>query len=283
METKGYRFVWAGAVVALLLGAQRLSSAPRKPSPCTLRAKTVMSDSRHFTLVVEYPRHCEVAMDGDDKKIVLRIARSGGAIGRPIPKKKRTHSTNRSSSGTVEALIKQARVKVGSSYVYGATGPDHFDCSGFVYYLYKTEGIVIPRTSRAQSESGTQLLRDQLRRGDMVFFDTFNRGHVNHSGVYLGKGQFIHASSGKAYGVTISNLDKGFYQEKFRWGIRKIASEEPSTRKHAVNEKKQKVRPHSKQRNVTKKKRRRTSKKRQKQTKKMTLSEGINRLFDRKR
>lgn len=46
--------------------------------------------------------------------------------------------------------------------------------------------------------------------------------HLNYSGVYLGEGKFIHSSSGKAYGVTISKLDKGFYVDKFRWGMRKI-------------------------------------------------------------
>jgi sulfane dehydrogenase subunit SoxC len=61
-----------------------------------------------------------------------------------------------------------------------------------------------------------------LKKGDMVFFDTHERGHVNHSGVYLGDGRFIHASSGKAMSVTISELDKGFYVDKFRWGIRKL-------------------------------------------------------------
>ena len=110
---------------------------------------------------------------------------------------------------------------MGDSYEPAKTGPDHFDCSGFVYYVFMRNGITIPRTSLTQSQSGEKLKREALKRGDMVFFDTYQRMHVNHSGIYLGEGKFIHSSSGKAYGVTISNIDKGFYKEKFRWGVRK--------------------------------------------------------------
>ena len=105
-------------------------------------------------------------------------------------------------------------------------GPDHFDCSGFVYYLFKNNNISIPRSSRAQSKSGKKLTRKELKKGDILFFDTAHRKHVNHSGVYLGDGKFIHSSSGKAYGVTISDLDKGFYPDKFRWGVRKIENDQ---------------------------------------------------------
>ena len=122
----------------------------------------------------------------------------------------------------VDELISLAKSKVGSSYQYAKAGPNHFDCSGFVYYLFKTNNITIPRTSLNQSKDGKKITREEIKKGDILFFDTSNKKHVNHSGVYLGNGKFIHSSSGKAYGVTISNLDKGFYLDKFRWGIRKI-------------------------------------------------------------
>ena len=122
-----------------------------------------------------------------------------------------------------ENLIALAKSKLGNKYAPAQAGPDHFDCSGFVYYVFDRNGIRIPRSSRAQSESGGKLKRQELRMGDILFFDTYDRKHINHSGIYLGNGTFIHSSSGKAYGVTISNLDKGFYKDKFRWGIRKIA------------------------------------------------------------
>ena len=125
------------------------------------------------------------------------------------------------SKDKVEKLIGLAQSKLGQSYEPAAVGPDHFDCSGFVYYLHKEQGISIARSSIDQSKEGKKLSKAQLKRGDLVFFDTSQKGHVNHSGVYLGEGKFIHASSGKAYGVTISDMN-GWYKDKFKWGIRKI-------------------------------------------------------------
>ena len=126
------------------------------------------------------------------------------------------------SNDTVEKIIILAKSKMGDSYEASKAGPDHFDCSGFVYYVFKENGIKIPRTSILQSQSGTKLSREEIKRGDILSFDTHDRKHINHSGIYLGDGKFIHSSSGKAYGVTISDLDNGFYKDKFRWGVRKV-------------------------------------------------------------
>ncbi|MGZ5500860.1 MAG: C40 family peptidase [Nitrososphaeraceae archaeon] len=129
------------------------------------------------------------------------------------------------SMSKVDELVFLAKSKLGNVYEPTKAGPDNFDCSGFVYYLFTTIGVSIPRTSIGQSEIGKKLTREELKKGDMLFFDTYQRNHINHSGVYLGDGKFIHSSSGKAYGVIISDLDKGFYLDKFRWGIRKIENE----------------------------------------------------------
>ncbi len=117
-------------------------------------------------------------------------------------------------------IVNEAYKHLGKSYQYGATGPDYFDCSGFVYAVHRDLGIKIPRTSREQSKiAGKKLSRYTLRAGDLLFFDTSAKGHINHSGIYIGKDKFIHSSSGKAHGVTISSLN-GWYKDKFRWGKR---------------------------------------------------------------
>ena len=126
------------------------------------------------------------------------------------------------NSTIIQKIVKTAKQKLGSPYRYGKSGPNSFDCSGFVYYVFKKIGIGIPRTSIEQSKTEHKLKRNELKVGDIVVFDTYHRGHVNHSGIYLGNGNFIHATSGKAFRVTISNLDKGFYLDKFRWGVRVI-------------------------------------------------------------
>ena len=121
-----------------------------------------------------------------------------------------------------EKVVTTAKQKLGSPYRYGSSGPNSFDCSGFVYYVFKKLDKPIARTSIEQSKTEHKLKRDELKVGDIVAFDTAHRGHVNHSGIYIGEGNFIHATSGKAFRVTISNLDKGFYKDKFRWGVRVI-------------------------------------------------------------
>lgn len=121
---------------------------------------------------------------------------------------------------TSSSLILFAQSNLGKPYQYGTKGPETFDCSGFVYTVYQKNGIRIPRSSLAQSViEGNKIPRKELEIGDMVFFDTALKGFVNHSGIYLGDGKFIHASSGKAHAVTISDMN-AWYKDKFKWGKR---------------------------------------------------------------
>ena len=184
---------------------------------CKMHIDVVKNDVKQFTLTVSHDEKCEIMMDHNRSKIVL-ISKEHTA-GLSLQTKE---SITTGIESKTDKLIILAKSKLGNSYMPAKAGPDHFDCSGFVYYLFKTNDISIPRSSLTQSKSGKKLTREDLKKGDILFFDTAHRNHVNHSGVYLGEGKFIHSSSGKAYGVTISDLDKGFYLDKFRWGIRKI-------------------------------------------------------------
>jgi len=119
-------------------------------------------------------------------------------------------------------LLRVAKSQLGVGYVYGGNSPESgFDCSGFVQYAYK-EGAKkkLPRRSQDQAKVGTKVSKDELQSGDLLFFDTAKRGHINHVGIYIGEGKFIHATSGKKYCVTISNLNKGFYKRTFRFAKR---------------------------------------------------------------
>ncbi len=115
-------------------------------------------------------------------------------------------------------IINVAKQKLGRKYVWGAVGQrGTFDCSGFTSYVYKKNGIHIPRTSLNQSKFGKFVSRRNLKIGDLVFFDTskHRRGYVNHVGIYIGNGKFIHASSAKKK-VVITNLNKPFYSSRFK-------------------------------------------------------------------
>lgn len=128
-------------------------------------------------------------------------------------------------SSPANAIIALAKEHLGEPYVYAASGPDRFDCSGFVYYCFKeVTGIKLGRTAYAQGYDDTYAKisdPDDLRAGDLVFFNTNSEDSdlSDHSGIYIGSGMFIHASSAAAR-VIISDLTDGYYQRTFSWGRR---------------------------------------------------------------
>jgi len=114
-------------------------------------------------------------------------------------------------------LMRYAKAQLGTPYRYGGTTPSGFDCSGFVSYVYaKGVGKNIPRTARAQSNYVQKIDKKDLRAGDLLFFDTSGNGVINHCAIYVSHGDFIHASSGRVYAVTISSLNSRFYKDAFR-------------------------------------------------------------------
>ncbi len=119
-------------------------------------------------------------------------------------------------------VVSYAKRFLGTRYIWGATGRGGFDCSGFTQYVMRhAKGRSIPRVSRRQAYYGRYISRRNLRPGDLIFFDTSHRrrGYVNHVGIYIGNGRFIHASSAK-HRVVITSLNKPFYRSRFMWGRR---------------------------------------------------------------
>jgi len=117
-----------------------------------------------------------------------------------------------------------AKKLLGTPYVWGATGPNKFDCSGFTQKVFCTAGIQIPRNSRAQAKVGKYIAYEDLRRGDMVFFETNRKkpGYITHVGIYLSKGKFIHASSGGKRVIISSLIKSNYYKKHFVLGRRII-------------------------------------------------------------
>jgi cell wall-associated NlpC family hydrolase len=112
-------------------------------------------------------------------------------------------------------MIEFGKQFLGTPYVWAGTNLNSgVDCSGFVYSVFKNFGISLNRSSRDMVRNGTQISKDQLQAGDLVFFDTtgVNDGGISHVGIYMDNGNFIHSSSSKrTWGVTISSLNEDYY------------------------------------------------------------------------
>ncbi len=123
-----------------------------------------------------------------------------------------------------DEIIETAKNFLGTKYVWAANGPNAFDCSGFTKYVFKENGITLPRYSGHQAKVGIKVSFDELQKGDLVFFDTEHkfRGKVNHVGIYIGDHKFIHASSAKKKVIITSFDAKPFYKNRFLRGERVI-------------------------------------------------------------
>ena len=129
-----------------------------------------------------------------------------------------------SNAEKLEYVIHVAETKLGCPYVYGSFGPNSFDCSGFTTYCFRQINVELKHSAYTQGYDNSlkQLTMAQLRRGDLVYFDTVSDSDLSdHAGIYMGGGKFIHASSSGGQ-VIISTLASGYYNRVFSWGRRAL-------------------------------------------------------------
>ena len=125
---------------------------------------------------------------------------------------------NGPANTTADQLIATAKKYIGVPYLWGGTTPSGFDCSGFLQYVFRQNGLSLLRTSKQQYTMGVYVAKNQLQKGDLVFFQTGSNG-ISHVGMYIGNDQFIHASSSN--GVTISNLSSSYWVRTY-YGARRV-------------------------------------------------------------
>lgn len=136
---------------------------------------------------------------------------------------KSTKNLHNSSKKTPqEQVVNNAKTYIGTKYKYGGTTHKGMDCSGLIYVSYQKENIALPRTSFAMSQKGKTIPKNQLKKGDLVFFSTGRKHKINHVGLVTknvnGSIYFIHASSSR--GVIISSLNENYYKKRFVKGKR---------------------------------------------------------------
>jgi len=124
-----------------------------------------------------------------------------------------TVSRGNTLADTQDKLKSLIEPEMGKPYQWGATGPNSYDCSGLVYTIYGKLGIDLPRVSADQAKAGVYVPKSELRYGDLVFFAADGK-NVNHVGIYVGDGEFVHAPSTGSF-VKKSTLLSGYYQRTY--------------------------------------------------------------------
>lgn len=110
-------------------------------------------------------------------------------------------------------IVDTAMRYIGVKYRHGGTTPDGFDCSGFVQFVFKKNGINLPRSALKQYYTGKFISGQDMRPGDLVFYHTEGNG-VDHVGIFVGGYQFIHApSTGK--GVSVVNMENSYWKNRY--------------------------------------------------------------------
>ena len=130
-----------------------------------------------------------------------------------------TEPATSTSSALGEQIVALAKQYLGTPYVLGGNGPSSFDCSGFTKYIYAQFGYTLNRTATDQLQNGVSVSRDELQPGDLVFFKYNTSKPVSHVGIYIGNGEFIHASTNR-YVVQIDQMNTGHYANVFVYARR---------------------------------------------------------------
>ncbi|MGW3495147.1 NlpC/P60 family protein [Streptomyces sp. NPDC001020] len=175
-----------------LRGAARvqLASLTSRQTELRRQKRTVdekLGEARRLLSRLTAGQRAQLTADGDAGR---RAARSAPRDVVPMSAAAAAEAPN----GRAAAAVAYAYGKLGSPYVWGATGPTAFDCSGLMQAAYRSAGLSLPRTTYAQIDAGRRVSRSELRPGDLVFFYS----GVSHVGIYVGNGQMIHAPNPSA-------------------------------------------------------------------------------------
>ena len=196
---------------------QELAAAPRY---VVKDGDTLLSIADAFGVRASVIQVANNLLDPDKLKVGQELAIPGGkapapgaprAAGAPPP----ASPAPPASGGAGDRIAAIAQQYLGYRYVWGGSSPGGFDCSGFVWYVYKQAGISIPRAPlQGQLGAGSRVSRDQLLPGDLVFWQNTYTPGLSHVGIYLGGGRFINAES-EAVGVQIRSLNDPFWSARF--------------------------------------------------------------------
>jgi cell wall-associated NlpC family hydrolase len=181
-----------GAKLVLPGGKLRPEAVPAPPAPIAFEAR---------------PQ----PVGGPPAFVAAPAPRPAAAAAKPAAPKPAAPAPELAVGGGGSTIVANAMKYVGYRYVFGGTSPAGFDCSGFVYYIHIHSGAPVGRGMWQQYNGGAHISMGALQPGDTVFFANTYMPGLSHDGIYIGGGQFVHASDERT-GVTISSLYTGYWQ-----------------------------------------------------------------------
>ena len=214
---------WVSAsYISILQGSNSQSSYKATVNATSLNVRSGASTS--YSVITKLPKGTVVDVIENASNGWKKIKTSNGTTGWVSGQYLTTGVVNQPSTPStnkVQAVVDLAHKQIGKPYVWGAEGPNSFDCSGLTYYVYKNAaGITLPRNSRSQYGAGKAVSKSNLQPGDLIFSSTDGTGNITHVAIYVGNGQMIHAPrSGKNVEKVSMNTS---YWNKAYVGARRI-------------------------------------------------------------
>lgn len=206
------RWVIASCLFAAVLAEGCVPSSPRFTHG-TSRKKAAVEKRSSVRFA---SKEAEEETKENDKKPDSKVIESVVSGTRDFRKEKNRAITPLDQSRMMRSISKY----MGTSYVYGGSGIDGIDCSGYTTAVYKESlGTLLPRSAHEQFKVGTPVRFEDLKFGDLIFFNTTGES-ASHVGIYLGDDLFAHASV--SLGVTISSLESSYYKTRYEGGRRLI-------------------------------------------------------------
>jgi len=153
----------------------------------------------------------------------------GGITAHAATEAIQTKAANSATTSIADKVIAAGEKFIGVRYLYGAESDrtDAFDCSSFTQYIFKQNGISIPRSSRQQAQAGVYVPKSQLQPGDLIFSDTNRDGVINHVSLYIGDGKLLHTYR-VGIGVTISDFEGSTWDKTYVTARRVIPADSSS-------------------------------------------------------
>jgi cell wall-associated NlpC family hydrolase len=204
---------YGGGVSFPLGNALSIHGEMRSRTPLATNILTTSS----ITSATEFRVGLDFRLGGNRSAAVdTRLPSRGGSSGTVWP-------AGNNAAGAARRVVPRGERYVGVPYVWGGETPKGFDCSGFVQYIYRAEGVELPRTSRQMAGSGFGVARADMAIGDLMLFA--DNGPISHVAIYAGNGRFIHSSS-SGNGVRYDDLNgpRGAWYSQNLVAIRRVAT-----------------------------------------------------------